>query len=307
MNGELRSRCWERRDTLLCSGPGPDACGGRLRIVPASSSIGLAKRVETMSDAAAELPCPATEFDVGARLRASRAPLGFWATTGIGLAVLGAWQALQVLAAVPFVVGASGRAVTTTVGALAVNPEYVAVATVLSAFGGTVLVLLFARGKGGSRLRYLAMRRPGWRETLLWTVAAILVAGATGAVGTIVGRPSVPEWWLGMYAASAVPLLLVLAVALAAPVFEEALFRGLLFPGWSRSRLGAVGTILLTAALWAAVHLQYDAYDMGQVFLLGLLLGVARHRSGSLVVPLAMHVAVNAVACLHVAYVLGST
>ena len=189
---------------------------------------------------------------------------------------------------------------------MAGNPEYLVAATFASAAGGIALVLLFARRKGGSRLRYLAMRLPRAREVLLWMVAAVVVAVAAGAVGTLFGRPAVPDWWLGMYGASSAPVVLMLAVALAAPLFEESLFRGLLFPGWSRSRLGATGTILLTTALWSGMHLQYDVYDLGQVFVLGLLLGLARHRSGSLVVPVAMHVGVNVAACLHVAYVLGS-
>ena len=221
--------------------------------------------------------------------------------------MLAAWQVLQVLAAVPFLVGDGGGGMRTEAGALAANPEYLAVATFVSALGGTTLVLLFARRKGGSRLRYLALRFPGPKETVLWTVAAIVVVWVAGEVGTTLGRPAVPEWWLGIYGASSAPLLLVVVVALAAPLFEEALFRGLLFRGWSLSRLGPAGTILLTAVLWGAMHLQYDAYDMGQVFVLGLLLGIARHRSGSLVVPLVMHVAVNIAACLHVAYVLGSS
>ena len=254
-----------------------------------------------MSEVAAQLPPAGTGSVVGAREPTGWTPWGFWPTAGLGLAVLAAWQGLQMLVAVPFVVGVPAGA-----EPLAGNPDYLTAATFVSAVGGIALVLLFARRKGGSRLRYLAMRLPGAREVLLWIVAAVVVAVAAGAVGMLFGRPAVPDWWLGMYGASSAPLVLMLAVALAAPLFEEALFRGLLFPGWSRSRLGATGTILLTTALWSALHLQYDVYDMGQVFVLGLLLGLARHRSGSLVVPVAMHVAVNVAACVQVAYLLGT-
>ena len=258
-----------------------------------------------MSEVAVQLPAAATGTAVGTRGSTGWKPWGFWATAGLGLAVLAASQGLQILVAVPFVVGA-GEGVSAGAGALAGNPEYLAAATFASAAAGVALVLLFARRKGGSRLRYLAMRLPGAKEVLLWTVAAVVVAVAAGAIGTLFGRPAAPDWWLRMYGASTAPLVLMLAVALAAPLFEETLFRGLLFPGWSHSRLGATGTILLTTALWSAMHLQYDVYDMGQVFVLGLLLGLARHLSGSLVVPVAMHVAVNVAACVQVAYLLGT-
>lgn len=255
-----------------------------------------------MSEVAVRLPSAATGSVVGTRGSTGWKPWGFWATAGLGLAVLVASQGLQMLVAVPFIVGSGGGA-----AALAGNPEYLAAATFASAAGGVALVLVFARRRGGSRLGYLAMRLPGAKEVLLWTVAAVVVAVAAGAIGTLFARPAAPDWWLHMYGASTAPLVLMLAVALAAPLFEETLFRGLLFPGWSRSRLGATGTILLTTALWSAMHLQYDVYDMGQVFVLGLLLGLARHRSGSLVVPVAMHVAVNVAACVQVAYLLGTS
>lgn len=259
-----------------------------------------------MGEVAAQLAPAGPGSVVGAREPMGWTPWGFWATAGLGLAVLAAWQGLQMLVAVPFIVGV-GRGMPAGAEVLTGNPEYLAAATFASAVGGVALVLLFARRKGGSRLRYLAMRLPGAKEVLLWIVAAVVVAVAAGAVGMLFGRPAVPDWWVGMYGASSAPLVLLLAVALAAPLFEEALFRGLLFPGWSRSRLGATGTILLTTALWSAMHLQYDVYDMGQVFVLGLLLGLARHRSGSLVVPVAMHVAVNVAACVQVAYLLGNS
>jgi membrane protease YdiL (CAAX protease family) len=51
------------------------------------------------------------------------------------------------------------------------------------------------------------------------------------------------------------------------------------------------------------MHVQYDAFGITLVFALGLLLGVARARTGSLVVPLLMHSAANLVATIETAVI----
>ena len=202
---------------------------------------------------------------------------------------------LQAVVAIPF---ATGGAAGTTV---ADDAEYLAVATIVSAAGGTLLVLLLARG---ARSGHLALRRPVPRETCLWVVGALALGVATTCIGVLLDRPAMPQWWLDAYASAVAPLLLVSAVVLAAPVFEEVLWRGLVFGGWSLTRLGSTGTILLTAALWTALHAQYDAYDLAQVFVFGILLGFARHRTGSLLVPIAMHAANNLATCVQADWML---
>jgi len=42
-------------------------------------------------------------------------------------------------------------------------------------------------------------------------------------------------------------------------LFEELFFRGFLFRGLSSSFMGPVGAVLVTSALWALIHTQYDA------------------------------------------------
>jgi membrane protease YdiL (CAAX protease family) len=57
----------------------------------------------------------------------------------------------------------------------------------------------------------------------------------------------------------------------------------------------------VTSGIWAAIHLQYDAYGIVTVFILGLLLGVARAQGGTLLLPLAMHSAANLAAAVETA------
>jgi len=87
---------------------------------------------------------------------------------------------------------------------------------------------------------------------------------------------------------SAEPMwLLWVAVLVAAPFFEELLFRGVLLDciaRWSRP-LAAV----LTALLWVAMHGQYSAFEAGVLFLLGLFLAWLRFAYGSLAAPVVAH------------------
>jgi len=81
-----------------------------------------------------------------------------------------------------------------------------------------------------------------------------------------------------------------------APVTEEVLFRGFLLPSWSRSRLGPIGAIAVTSAVFAAVHIQYDLCGMIAVGLAGCVYGWLRLRSGSLLPPILAHCVGNAIA-----------
>lgn len=233
---------------------------------------------------------------------ATAAPWGSWATAGLGFGVFVAFLVLQTLAAIPFVVvmGLEDRA---AAEALETNPEYLATAMLASGIGGTLLVALFAALRKRMTVGdYLAMRWPGTRPLVVWLLVAAAVVVAFDVMTALLGRELAGEWWMEVYANVKAPLVLGFATVIAAPLFEEVFFRGFLFAGWSRGRLGVIGTVVLTAALWAAMHVQYGAYEIGQIFVLGLLLGVARHRTGSLVVPLLIHVAINLTANIQVAY-----
>jgi membrane protease YdiL (CAAX protease family) len=54
------------------------------------------------------------------------------------------------------------------------------------------------------------------------------------------------------------------------------------------------------------VHVQYAWPIVGQIFVYGLVLGVARWRSGSLWPPLVMHVLINLYAVIAAYYTYGA-
>ena len=94
---------------------------------------------------------------------------------------------------------------------------------------------------------------------------------------------------LDVYATTASPVLLWLAVVVFAPMFEEVLFRGFLYTGFRSSRIGVVGAVIITSLLWAGSHLQYQLFAIILIFILGIILGIIRYKTGSIWVPMIMH------------------
>nr|WP_228530617.1 MULTISPECIES: CPBP family intramembrane glutamic endopeptidase [Myxococcaceae] len=85
-------------------------------------------------------------------------------------------------------------------------------------------------------------------------------------------------------------------ILLFAPAAEELLFRGLLFGQLERTRLGTAGALVVSAALFAVLHLQYAPLSMALIFLDGLVLGAARAQARSVLLCFLMHALGNAVA-----------
>lgn len=57
----------------------------------------------------------------------------------------------------------------------------------------------------------------------------------------------------------------------------------------------------LTSATWTALHFQYNATQLTALFSYGIVLGIARLRTGSLWVPIGVHGFINLIATIQVA------
>ena len=151
---------------------------------------------------------------------------------------------------------------------------------------------------------YLALVPPR-RAEIAFAVACLAALLIAFDLFTLVaGRDVVPRFMVEAYksarAANALPLLF-LAVVIMAPIAEEIAFRGFLFRGLSESWLGISGTLIVTSAIWAAMHVQYDAFTVAQIFCIGLLLGWIRWATGSTLLTIALHVLANLTACIQAA------
>ena len=91
----------------------------------------------------------------------------------------------------------------------------------------------------------------------------------------------------------------VLAVSVIAPIGEEILFRGYIYPAMKRV-IGALPAAFLAALLFAAIH--NSAAGMATLTVLALALTVAYERTGSIIVPMVMHALFNSTSLLYAAY-----
>lgn len=150
--------------------------------------------------------------------------------------------------------------------------------------------------KGASFREYIGWRMPGRLAAKRWALMFAAFLAATDLFTMAIGKPVVTEFMTTAYLTATVPWLMFAAIIVAAPVYEELFFRGFLLSGLERSMLGPIGAIFITAALWASIHVQYDWYGIATIFLMGLLLGWIRLRSGSLPLTIALHSFANLVA-----------
>jgi membrane protease YdiL (CAAX protease family) len=114
-------------------------------------------------------------------------------------------------------------------------------------------------------------------------------------------RPVVHDFMRDAYTTADPLWLLWLAVVVAAPAFEEIFYRGFLYYGLAGSRLGVTGATVISALAFASIHIQYELFEITVVFAMGILLAIARQRTGSILVPIGMHALNNFVATVETA------
>lgn len=236
------------------------------------------------------------------------APWGLWATFGfIAVTALGFVITQQGVATIYLAVlmAVEGEAAVNAVAANIMSDGLLlATATMASGIVCTALVVFFAwlRRDVGVR-RYLALQKVTPLSLLGWLGVLVLAIVATDLLTYALGRPVVPEYMVDAYRSCRFVPVLWIAIVLVGPMFEEVFVRGFIFAGLAASRFGGAGAVVVTSLLWTVVHMQYDLYQLGIVFLMGLILGVARLKTGSLFPCLAMHVFANFVATTETAVV----
>lgn len=228
----------------------------------------------------------------------TKGPWGPWMTLLFGLVVLVLYSVAQGIALVPWVlIRAAANASPQALQEAALSGMNLAFAALL---GCPVMVLLCgllaAARRGPSLTEYLAIRPPRPGPLVAWILATALMAVGFSTLNHWLERPP-PEFVASAYTTAGYLPLFWAAIALCAPVGEEILFRGFLFAGLAASRLGRGGAVVLTSILFSLIHAgQYGWVDLTQVGFMGVCFGLGRLRTGSLVTPIAMHVALNLIA-----------
>jgi membrane protease YdiL (CAAX protease family) len=234
-------------------------------------------------------------------------PWRFWATSGFALAALAAWFAAQFLAeAIAILVFTATRAgLADDAGRRLLFGLSV---SIVAAPAPMAVTALAARLAGCRVIEYFALHWPR-RNHLALGFALIVVLVPLGDLASYFsGRAIIPPFVVDAYRSARdanALILLALALVIVAPLTEEWLFRGFLLRGYAVSRLGSVGAVIVTSGAWASMHVQYEFFFIAQIFILGLVFGWLRLRSGSMVLTLVLHAIVNLYALAQTAFLVG--
>ena len=241
------------------------------------------------------------------RLYRQSSPAGPWRGIGVAVALLVAYQILQLTLGTVVMAALFGGSFD--------NPREMIKAGLVAILPASLMLAalawLLAGGCGGQAAAVLCLRRPrltaaGWLVLvagfILCMYAAILalvtVLGIDLAQYTPGPGGTSPESGSAGLVKEAVfdivdePLLFALvlpSIAIGAPLAEELVFRGQLFSALTQTRLGLTGATLVTAALWALLHVSEPWLSIGLIFIMGLALGWLMYRFGSLWVAIACH------------------
>ena len=159
-----------------------------------------------------------------------------------------------------------------------------------------VMLALLAQRTGASASDYLGWRLPRRADLVVGILASIGFIIAANLISSLAGRNLVTPFQNDIYTTAAAQgwlALLWFAVIVITPIGEETLFRGFLFRGWFREPKDAWPAIVVTALLFAVMHVQYDWFVIAQVFGFGVLLGWMRWVSGSTLLTMLLHALIN--------------
>jgi uncharacterized protein len=223
----------------------------------------------------------------------------FWPTVGFGLAIFAVYAIAQSVVAVFF-------ALVYTLPELVSNPEIdpsrliqglsangllVSIAIIVSGIAGAGFIVLFIKiRKGATVAEYLGLHSIEKKTIFILLAVVVGLIFASTGFDRVVKESQNTTFMVDIYKTSLWPPLLWIATVIFAPLFEEGFFRGFIFVGLKESFLGPIGTIILTAAVFASLHaLQYDAYGVATVFVLGMVFGIVRYKTGSLWSTILLH------------------
>ena len=181
---------------------------------------------------------------------------------------------------------------------LAMDGDFLGISTIITALITCPLCYYLGKWRPGfTGVSYLALQWPRILPTLMWIGITIACAfGFDFMTRLLIDTQESSDFMIEAIHSAEIPIFLILGVVLGAPFLEEFVFRGLLFKGWRHSALGLTGTLVVTSLLWTVLHVQYGLVGLSYIFMLGIIMGYAREKTGSIWVPIAMHTANNLLA-----------
>ena len=174
-------------------------------------------------------------------------------------------------------------------------------AALLGVSAATVALPLIVSTLGSLRRRFWVPTTPLLQTGLYALGASVLILGLNFAFqrgytwfyhGPVPNQPTMP---LIVQAKTSAPWITALSVALLLPAAEEILCRGYLFET-ARRYVSGWNAVFVTALIFAGLHFQ-GTYFL-PLFAFGLILGWTRLKTGSLWLPLFLHLLNNALSLI---------
>ena len=218
---------------------------------------------------------------------------GFWATLGFSVVIVLVFIFAQGFA-IGLVVGiqtgmGSELNKEELVESITTNGFYLSVGIIVSAWVGALSIgAVVLLRKGISLKEYLAVKSLPFKVYAFWLVAVLIFLFGWQGVSTV-WEPPDSDWMAETYQTAEYLPLFWIALVVAAPLVEELFFRGFLFEGLRDSWMGSIGAVLVTSIAWAAIHMQYEMFQIVMIGTLGILFGIAKLKTRSLYIPIAMH------------------
>jgi hypothetical protein len=190
--------------------------------------------------------------------------------------------------------------------ALANDGFLLAISAILGALFTVPLTMLAARVRRGPKVPdYLALSPVRLGEVLKWLLITLGIIAVSDLLALLLRSKIVPDMLIQQYRTARFVPLYFAAIVLAAPVYEELLFRGFAFRGLLDSRAGAIGAVMITSFIWSIGHLQYDIAHILNLFVFGVVIGLARLTTGSVYPSVLIHATMNFVAFVEIAFLSG--
>lgn len=234
---------------------------------------------------------------------------GGWATFAWGCLITIIFVVTQALVMGVYIGSQHGDVADQDITALVEQVSYdgtlISLATLATFIIGSVLIITIIKFKQHSEIGpYLGLTLPSFEETKKWLGIFVLLLIISEFLSYIFEKNQPHEFMVQAYTTAEPLWLLWVAMVIAAPVFEELFFRGFLLEGFRHSLLGNSGAIVLTSLLWAVIHTQYELYYIVTIFVMGVVLGMARVATGSVLLTIGLHAFVNGLATMQTAYLM---
>ncbi len=232
-------------------------------------------------------------------------PWGILPSIGFSILVFIAFLGIQTFAIAIYaylqIQNHPGVTLSNLISALANDGLAISVTLIPGALVGSLLVILFASLRQNITLKdYLKLKVPSIKQVFFWIVVLIIFSLGMEFLNYYLDRPT-PTWMVESYKTAGIIPLFWFTLVVAAPVFEELLFRGFLLEGLRHSIIGNLGAVVITAVIWAVIHIQYEMFEVVAIFLIGLILGYARIKTDSLYTPIILHALMNLAATAQIA------